>query len=104
MGDAPSNTSRSKSTRLGARCLYAGSARRGCGRPVGSHLRWAVQTSRARLRTPQSLYFSSCAADTLEQRQRGAKRAANRNVRSLEDRVACTTAKPVSRTLQRPGT
>jgi len=41
-----------------------------------------------RLRTPQSSFFSSSSADTLEHRHRWAKRAANRIVQSLEDRVA----------------
>jgi len=84
--------------------MYAGSARKGCERPAGSHRRWEVQTSRVRLRTPQSEFFSSWSADTLEQRHRIAKRAANGIAESLEDRVAWPTAEPAFRGLQRPGT
>jgi len=98
------STSRSKSTRLGARCLCGGAARQRIVFPAGPHLRWAVQTSRVRLRTPHSFFLSSAAGDTLEHGYRGAKRAANRIVQSLEDRVAWRTAEPAFRGLQRPGT
>jgi hypothetical protein len=50
------------------------------------------------------LFLSSKVGDTLENRHLWAKRVATRIVRSLEQGVACSTAEPASRTLQRPGT